>query len=73
MTMMEAMNMLMIVMTKMMIESDIRVSCGCGLILSTFMSRCALSLVFVCAFGGCEEQQYKSIEIMTNTSLALNH
>jgi len=46
---MEAMNMLMIVMTMMMlIESDVRVSCGCGLILSTFMSRCALPLSFVC-------------------------
>jgi len=45
MMMMEAMNTLMIVMTKMMIESDVRVSCGCGLILSTFMSRCALPLV----------------------------
>jgi len=36
---------------------------------------CVCECVCVCvrAFVECEEQQYKSIEAMTNTSLTLNH
>jgi len=59
----------------MLIESDVRVFVWLWIDSQHVHEPLVLSLsfVFVCAFGECEEQQYKSIEAMTNTSLALNH
>jgi len=67
--------MIMTMVTMMLIESDVRVFVWLWIDSQHVHEAAVLSLshLYVCAFGECEEQQYKSIEAMTNTSLALNH
>jgi len=61
----EMMSAMMAMMTTMIGECDIRMPCGCGPILSTFMSRCAQSL-------SCDRGLSLSLALSLSLSLSLS-
>ena len=60
------MSAMMAMMTTMVGECDIRMPCGCGPILSTFMSRCAQSL-------SCDRALSRSLSLSLSLLLSLSH